>query len=426
LPPRLGRVLFEAAAAGVTEDAATAMAILAERGNLWRGRSSRANVWDQVDAFDEARAARFDRHVCDGLGIDRRRARGCDRARRQLLAAAKRLPRSSSVPADREQAERALERALLSGFPDRVGKRIRGDRRRGVGLALSSGGAAEVSDGAALSPDGLCLVLDAHRGGSGKPATVHLAAPLSLDALIEGQGEAIGDEEEMVFDAGRERVESVARLRYGRVVLEETRGAAPASEAASSALLDEVFRRGLALVGGDETEGWLRRARFVAKHADDFPSVEDQALRERLAPLTQGMTRMDELTSAGLEHLLALGLEPEQRKQLDRLAPKQLRLASGQSLPITYPDDAPPFVESYLQDFFGLASLPTRGGEAMVVKLWAPNGRPMQVTDDLAGFWKRLYPELRRELGRRYPKHHWPEDPTTAPAIRLKRQLPGG
>lgn len=422
VPPRLGRALIEASARGVAEDAATALAILAERGSLWRGRSDRANVWDQVEAFDEAKAATFDRHVCDGLGVDGRRARSSDRARRQLLNATRRLPKGRS-PSSREQAETALGIALLSGFPDRVGKRGRADRARGLPLALSSGGAATVRDEAAIGPDGLCLVLDARRGGPGKPAVVHLAAPISLDALIEGRGEAITDEEEMLFVPGRDRVESVARLRYGRIVLEETRGPAPSGPAATAALLDELFRRGLALVGGDRTEAWLRRARFATKHADDLPSFDDDAIRERLLPLVEGMTRMDELTAAGLDNLLSLGLDSNQRQQLDRLAPRELRLAGGQSLAITYPDDAPPFVESYLQDFFGLTNLPTVGGEPIVVKLWAPNGRPMQVTDDLPGFWERLYPQLRRELGRRYPKHHWPEHPTTAPPIRLKRYL---
>jgi ATP-dependent helicase HrpB len=280
-----------------------------------------------------------------------------------------------------------------------------------------------VRDEAVVSPDGLCLVLDAKRGGPGKPAMVHLGAPLSIDALIEGRGEAITDEEEMVFDTSRGRVESVARLRYGRLVLEETRGAAPASEAATRALLDEVFRRGLALVGGKATEAWLKRARFAARNDDTLPSFDDEALRARLSPLTEGMTRLDELSAAGLDNLLALGLAAEHRARIERLAPERLRLASGQWLAITYPDAAPPFVESYLQDFFGLERLPTVGGEAMVVKLWAPNGRPMQVTDDLPGFWERLYPELRRELGRRYPKHNWPTDPTTAPPVRLKRHL---
>lgn len=422
LPPRLGRALIEASARGVAADAATALAILAERGSLWRGRSSRANLWEQVEAFDEAKAARFDRHVCDGLGVDGRRARSAERACRQLLAATRRLP-EGAPPTSRDEAESALGIALLSGFPDRVGKRGGGDGRHGVPLALSSGGAATVRDEAALSPDGLCLVLDARRGGAGKPAVVHLAAPLGLDALIEGRGDSITDEEELLFVAGRDRVESIARLRYGRVVLEETRGAAPPSPAATAALLDEVFRRGPALVGGDGTEAWLRRARFAAKHDDALPSFDDDALRERLAPLVQGMTCMQDLTSAGIENLLTLGLDKAHRQRLDQLAPRDLRLASGQALAITYPDDAPPFVESYLQDFFGLPSLPAVAGEPIVVKLWAPNGRPMQVTDDLPGFWTRLYPQLRRELGRRYPKHHWPEDPSTARPVRLKRHL---
>jgi ATP-dependent helicase HrpB len=115
----------------------------------------------------------------------------------------------------------------------------------------------------------------------------------------------------------------------------------------------------------------------------------------------------------GLASLRAL-LPPEQLALLEKLVPEQVALAHGRRLPVHYEPDRPPWVQSRLQDFFGLREGPKLGDKPLVLHLLAPNQRAVQVTTDLAGFWQRHYPELRRQLMRRYPKHSWPEDPLTA------------
>src|SRR5207247_2551232 len=101
----------------------------------------------------------------------------------------------------------------------------------------------------------------------------------------------------------------------------------------------------------------------------------------------------------------------------DRLAPERVALPGGRRLRVEYELDKPPWIASRLQDFFGLRDGPrvAEGRVPLVLHLLAPNQRPVQVTTDLAGFWQRHYPALRRELMRRYPRHAWPEDPLTAP-----------
>ena len=89
----------------------------------------------------------------------------------------------------------------------------------------------------------------------------------------------------------------------------------------------------------------------------------------------------------------------------------RLRLPAGREVTVHYEPGKPPWIESRLQDFFGVAQTPRINGIPVVVHLLAPNRRPVQVTTDLAGFWERLYPQVRRELSRRYPKHKWPEKP---------------
>jgi ATP-dependent helicase HrpB len=121
-------------------------------------------------------------------------------------------------------------------------------------------------------------------------------------------------------------------------------------------------------------------------------------------------------------------LTAEQRSALHRETPEHLTLPGGRNVVVHYEDDRPPWIESRLQDFFGMTRTPTvcKGRVPLTVHLLAPNQRAVQVTTDIAGFWDRHYPALRRELGRRYPRHPWPEDGKTAvpPAPRARRSEP--
>jgi ATP-dependent RNA helicase HrpB len=411
LAPRLGRALLEAARRGVLESLATALAIVAE-GSC--GKRGAVALWPQVEALDALRGARFDADLAARLGIDARRARAAERTRKQLLSPrVRRQLRGEAVPV--EDLDRAAAQSLLAGFVDRVGKRTAGG-----GIALFDGTKARLSDPEAVGPEGLCLALAARGGDAKTPATVDLAIGLRVDDVFEICGDAVRDEEELVFDDARGRVDSIARLRYGALVLEESRGPARGS-AATEVLVDAVFRLGLARVGGRDAEHWLLRLAQAARANADLKRARDE-LRTRLTPMFDGMTRLVEIEQAGLVHLLGAALEPGERRSLDALAPASLTLGSRR-LSIHYPADAPPWVEGYLQDFFGVASLPRIGQTPLVVRLWAPNRRPVQVTDDLGGFWQTLYPTLVRQLSRRYPKHHWPDDPASARPVLLKRQL---
>ena len=106
-------------------------------------------------------------------------------------------------------------------------------------------------------------------------------------------------------------------------------------------------------------------------------------------------------------------MPPAARRLLEEIAPERIRLPGGRQVRVHYERGQPPWIASRLQDFFGMRQSPTvaRGAPPVVVHLLAPNQRPVQMTTDLAGFWQRLYPQVRRELSRRYPKHRWPEDP---------------
>ena len=123
-----------------------------------------------------------------------------------------------------------------------------------------------------------------------------------------------------------------------------------------------------------------------------------------LASLCQGRISFSELESANL-------LAAIRPSHLHHAAPERLRLPGGREVQVHYDPGKPPWIESRLQDFFGMRETPRINGAPVVVHLLAPNRRPVQVTTDLAGFWERLYPQVRKELSRRYPKHKWPEKP---------------
>jgi ATP-dependent helicase HrpB len=167
---------------------------------------------------------------------------------------------------------------------------------------------------------------------------------------------------------------------------------------------------------------------FLRRHdpAGDWPDLGDAVLQDGLAewlgPWLGQMTRLEEVRRLDLAEILPAGLGWERRQRLDRLAPESLEVPSGSRRRLDYATD-PPVLAVKLQEMFGLADTPrVCGGRVPVMlHLLSPAQRPVQVTQDLAGFWARGYPEVRRELRGRYPKHPWPDDPWNAiPTARTK------
>jgi ATP-dependent helicase HrpB len=157
----------------------------------------------------------------------------------------------------------------------------------------------------------------------------------------------------------------------------------------------------------------------------EFPRFDDDDLRARMVSLCEGKRSFDELRQAGLLGQLAGSLSAEQGRQLAAWAPEHIQLPGGRRCKVHYDPGQPPYIESRLQDFFGMRATPVvAGGRVpLVLRMLAPNQRPVQITTDLAGFWERTYPSVRKELCRKYPRHSWPDDPLTAepPAPRGRR-----
>jgi len=249
---------------------------------------------------------------------------------------------------------------------------------------------------------------------------VRLASEIKPEWLIDLFADQLVETTDARWNAQAERVEVVERMLYDQLVVSETRMKQVRGEAASRVLADAALAAGLQrFVDPELISGFLARVEFTARTfpESETPVLGDEDVREALVALCDGLQSFAELRGAagkaGLIETLRQRLNGEQARLLHRMAPEFVAIAGRRQVRVNYERGQSPWIESRLQDFFGMKSGPAiAGGRVPVVlHLLAPNHRPVQVTTDLAGFWQRTYPQVRRELSRRYPRHKWPEDP---------------
>jgi ATP-dependent helicase HrpB len=330
-------------------------------------------------------------------------------------------PAAPAEPGDPDRAGRLVAQA----WPDRVAGLRRGQRGR---FLLASGRGATLPDGDLLADAPWLAVAHLDRGA--EEARIHLAAALTLDELHTVLASHLDVEEEVAWrdgDVRAERRTTLGALVVGRAPLEDD---SPARR--YPALLDGLRREGLDLLGWDDEARALRaRVRFLRAHQGEqaWPDWDHEALEEQIeelvGPFLGAARRRADLRSIPMSQVLAAQLDRKQRQALDRLAPTHLDVPSGSRLRLDYTDEGP-VLRVRVQEMFGATRTPTvvDGAVAVTLHLLSPAQRPVQVTDDLAGFWTRSYPEVRAELRGRYPKHAWPEDPTRA-APRRGTRRPG-
>ncbi|MBC7794422.1 MAG: ATP-dependent helicase HrpB, partial [Clostridia bacterium] len=287
-------------------------------------------------------------------------------------------------------------------------------------LATYSQGPALLSERSVVRDALWVIALDAEeRRGQ---TVVRSAVAIESDWLIELFTDRIEDVTTFEWNDNQQRVDSVSRMAYGALVIEESRKPAAPSAEASKVLLEQLEKRGFTQVlDGDALQRLEGRVALARAHGSDVPEVR-ALLTEALT--TSGATSFKGVREAGLLEQVMLALGPA-RAVLDNDVPANFKLANGKLLPIHYEPGKPPWVESYLQDFFGTDRGPriARGAVALTIHLLSPNKRPLQVTSDLASFWDKHYPELKPALSRKYPRHHWPDDPRRAEAQAFKARL---
>jgi ATP-dependent RNA helicase HrpB len=407
LHPRLGRLVVEAKRRGVGEDGCAIAALISAGERLPPG-GGHVGPSDLLFLLDQPWSGRG-RRVFEQI----RRAAGLD------------IRRSRKLPAEHDAA---LMIAVLAAFPDRLARgsaersgaspgKHGGARDAGRNLLFAAGGGALLAPSSVVRRAGLLVAVDAEqRRDQGQPL-VRLASAVEPEWLLDLYPERLEERNTVEWNRAAERVESISALLFDGLAIEESRSGQVDAEAAARLLAAKAWEAGIdRFVDRETLDAWLERVRFASEHAA-FPAVGDEDLREVLAGLCAGLRSFAELQAAsrgaGFVRAVETRLSAAARQSLEKLAPEWIRLPGGRRTRVHYESGKPPWIASRLQDFFGMTETPRlAGGQVpLVVHLLAPNQRPVQMTTDLAGFWDRLYPELRRQLSRRYPKHPWPEKP---------------
>lgn len=357
--------------------------------------------------------------------------RGTDHGREARLKASARqlsrrmgLARQAERATDEGSAREALTRALITGFPDQLGRVMAagGARAGHLELLLANGRRARLPDETRSQPGDLLLALDAEeRRRDGRPEVyLRAASPVSQDQVLEVQLDRVEERDLVRWDARRERALATRELRLDGLVLESTPWAQADPEALAACLFEAARTLGLAAFSGrdEDPPGLLARLAWLGARRPELELPETDAAGQELLlrALCDNKRSFAELRTGGVEGAILSTLPPGSARELERLAPAWIRLGGGRRLRVSYAPDKPPWVSSRLQDFFGMQEGPRilNGSEPVALHLLAPNRRAVQITTDLAGFWARTYPTVARELRRRYPRHKWPDAPLSA------------
>jgi len=406
--PRLGRMLQVGHALGHTRAVGRAAALLSDRDPFASGGApsseAECDILGSVNALGAA-----------GGGLDG------DGAIAFLTATAGQLERlvvAHSPPAPSPALPRAevLSRALLAAWPDRVVLRREPGGRRGV---MVGGRGVELAHASHVRTAELFVAvdLDDRKGHPSGEALVRRATAIDASWLDPAN---LDEAVELVWDADRDRVTALRRRRYLDLVLATQQ--APIPDAAEAAALLRAraaadLTRALGL-DADAVQFLRNRLAFLARHMPELglTAWTDEAVTALLPTLCHGLRSFEELRRLPLADHLRSAMPWPHQQALERHAPTHLTVPTGSAIRLTWPPAGPPILAVKIQELFGLAETPTVADARVPVllHLLAPNRRPQQITQDLAGFWTRTWPEVRKELRQRYPRHAWPEDPLRA------------
>ncbi|MBI5016752.1 MAG: ATP-dependent helicase HrpB [Deltaproteobacteria bacterium] len=432
LHPRLGRLVLTAARRGHVRDGATLAALTSERDILVSGRSlgptGEAHLGDsdllhRKERLEEAEAVGFDSGRLRRWGMDASAAAAVARARDQIERLCRELAPSAapSPPADDD-----LLRLLLAAYPDRVARRRTGSADRFL-LASGRGAVLAAESQVRRSEFVVAVRLEAGQRRECSEETIRWASRVEPEWLSAVQ--PLVRRTRTWFDADSGRVTALEGDYYENLCVSE-RAVAPEPVEAARRLAEAVLPDPVGLLRpGRAAEAFIARCRFLAGAMPELelPRWDEAEWSTVLQELARGKRSLPELRSADLLSVLRAHLSWSQRQALDREAPEHVEVPSGSRVALRYRADGSPSLSVKIQEVFGWRRGPRLAGDrvAVVLHLLGPHGRPLQITSDLESFWANAYPEIRKEMRGRYPKHRWPEDPWSAPPSRRTTNLAG-
>ncbi|HUA90123.1 MAG TPA: ATP-dependent helicase HrpB, partial [Steroidobacteraceae bacterium] len=414
LHPRLSHLVIRGRALGQGALAAELAGLLSER-DLVRGsaRSQDADVRTRLELLRGEGAA----PLADRGALERAR-----RTVRELSRGGGAAGGAAELP----EAE-AVGLLLALAYPDRVGLRRPGGEGR---YQLANGRGARFAAAQSLARAELIVAIDLD--DAEREARILLAAPLARAVLLRYFADELTRSAEVAWDPKAQAVSARRSVRFGALLLEDLPLPGVPAEAALAAMLEGLGELGVEALPWDRDARDLQaRIQFAARAAGtpDWPDVSDTALAaslpQWLGPWLGGVTRREHLARVPLTDALRAQLSGAQQRELEAVAPTHLALPTGTRARVDYQDPGGPAVAVRLQEVFGLAATPRLGRAQVPVtfRLLSPAQRPLQVTKDLASFWRGAYAEVRKDMRGRYPRHHWPEDPLGAqPSRGAKRR----
>jgi len=393
LPPRLARMVVDAAAEGAGEFAASIAAVLSERGL----GGDDVDLQHRIDQFRRDRSRR---------GEDARAM-----VRRWTETA------GSGKAADEHSAGAILALA----YPDRVAKNRGGDAGS---FLLVNGRGGTVDRASALAREPFLVV--AELTGAAASSRIVLAAPISIADIEARFADRIEDRETVTFDNGTAALRARRTRRLGALVLaEHTKSVTPSPENAQL-LAEGIASLGISRLPWSKAQLQLCNRVMFLRRAEglEWPDLSDEALARTaadwLAPFLADKTALAQIGADDLSSALDALVPWNLRKRLDVEAPTHFAAPSGSQVPIDYEAEEGPKLAIRVQELFGLSVHPTVAGGRMplLIELLSPAHRPVQLTRDLPGFWRGSYKDVKTDMRGRYPKHPWPDDPLAAPPTR--------
>jgi len=423
LHPRYARMLLAAQAYGCVHQACLVAALTQGRDLLLRnvgrevvsaredllGDKASSDFWILMRAWTYAAKNQFHLDACRKLGIHAVTARQVGPLLEQFLRIAKNEGLDTQP---REIKDEALQKCILIGFSDRVARRLdQGTlrcelvhNRRGV-LARES----------VVQHSPLFVVAEIREVETRDKEVntiLSLATAIEADWLRELFPGDMESQLHVQFDATAKRVQAAELLRFRDLALSAKRVEPPPAEAAARLLADEIIAGRLPLPNWDHgVEQWLARLRLLCRHCPELqlPPITDDDRKHIIEQLCQGAVGYKDIKEREVRPLVMSWLSGTQRELLDKHAPERLTLPNGRTPRVVYEDGKPPHIALRIQELYDVNQTPkiAMGRVPVLVHILTPGMKPVQITQDLAGFWREHYPRLKSELQRKYPKHLW-------------------
>ncbi|MDF1823767.1 MAG: ATP-dependent helicase HrpB [Verrucomicrobiales bacterium] len=426
VPPRYGRIIDEAARSGCL-DIAALIAALSQSRPLFPARKRRPDHLlaedfsdpDDVSDFQplirawlQMKQNRFSRDVGERLGIHAGACRDVDRVAGQLTRIASRW--HSNPNRDANPSPETLAKVLLSGFSDRLAIRHSAST---LSCAVIGGRKGQLEKSSLANDKGVKLFLAGEMievEGREVNVKLNLCTRIEEAWLNDLFPDDFDEYDGAVWESSTRRVEARKERRFRDLVLETRASGSVPPDMAAEMLASRVLSGELNLKSWDDkVSAWIARINLAAEHCPsyEFPAIDDDSRLLMLEQICEGALSYKQIKDRSVWPVLKQWLPSYQVKALDHLTPERIQLSSGKETRVFYQEGEKPKISVLIQHLWGLQDSPRicEGKVPLVIEILAPNSRPVQVTENLAGFWTGSYPAVRAQLRGRYPKHEWPE-----------------